>query len=158
MNPETVMVPRSRSAESQGCCVWKAEMWWNLCFVRNAPPGSTHIFENSGSSSSLWWPQAAIWLPWVLWNALPLQRAEEPSHTNRGWEMHREMPEECIRNARHLQHVTVRHHPRKSWKDPASRKSAGPTGVGVWECFYGNANTHSQEQPHHRDEIGCCQD
>lgn len=30
---------------------------------------------------------------------------------------------ECIRNTHHLQHVTVRHHPRKSWKDPASRKS-----------------------------------
>lgn len=126
--------------------------------VRNAPPGSTHIFANSGSSSPLWWPQAAIWLPWVLWNELPLQRAEERSHMNRGWEMHREMPEECTRNARSLQHVTVRHHATKSWKDPASRKSADPGGVGVWECFYGNASKHSQEQPHHTDRTGRCQD
>lgn len=62
------------------------------------------------------------------------------------------MPEECTRNACCLQHVTVRHHPRKSWKDPASRKSADPAGIGLWECFYRNASKHSQEQPRHTDE------
>lgn len=67
--------------------------------------------------------------------------------------MHRETPKECISNIHHLQHVTVRHHPRKSWKDPASRKRADPAGIGVWECFYGNVSKHRQEQPHHMDEL-----
>lgn len=50
MNPETVMVPRSRSVESQGCRVWKAEMWWNLCFARQlcqkcTPRLNPHIWK-----------------------------------------------------------------------------------------------------------------
>lgn len=45
----------------------------------------------------------------------------------------------------------------KAGKTLLPEKSADPAGVGVWECFYGNASK-SQEQLHHMDKTGCCQD
>lgn len=131
-------------------------MQWNLCFAwqlcqKCTPRLNPHIckfgiFISSVMTSGSHMTSMSL----VKWVATTKSRRAQPHEP--GLRNAQRNAQGMSRNARCLQHVTVRHHPRKSWEDPASRKSADPTGVGVWECFYGNASKHSQEQPHHTDE------